>query len=176
MIKQSLLALSILSLSGVVLAEEPSKYYVEAAYGAIRYDEPGAYATPGVGTLRFGVNFDKNISAELMVGTTITDARFFVGTTPVTVKYDGIYGAYLKAKTEVASNFDLFARLGFMHASINASTPSGSFSLGGTDLSYGIGAQFGFSPTVYGLIDYMSYYNKNGATARGPSIGLGLKF
>jgi hypothetical protein len=176
MIKQLILPLTILSLCGAAQAEEPSKYYVEAAYGAIRYDEASAYATPGVGTLRFGVNFDKNISAEFLVGTTITDARFFVGATPVTVKYDSIYGAYLKAKTEVAPNLDLFARLGFMHASISASVPGASASAGGSDISYGVGAQFNFNQSMYGLVDYMSYYSKNGATAKGPSIGLGVKF
>jgi len=176
MIKKTLLALSILSLSCVALAEEPAKYYVEAAYGAIRYEEAGAYATPGVGTLRFGVNFDKNLSAEFMVGTTITNATGYLGVTPITIKYDSIYGAYLKAKTEVAPNFDLYARLGFVHASISASVPGATLSAGGSDLSYGIGAQFGFSPTVYGLVDYMSYYSKDGITAKGPSIGLGLKF
>lgn len=176
MIKKSLFALSILSLGSVAVAEESSKYYVEAGYGAIQYKEFGATATPGVGTLRFGMNIDKNLSVEGLLGTTITNANGFVGNIPLSVKYESIYGIYLKAKTEVAPNFDLFARLGYMHATINASIPGYSASAGGSDLSYGIGAQYSFTPTVYGQLDYMTYYNKNGATANGPSIGLGLKF
>ena len=176
MIKQSLASLVFLSLSSVAQAETPSKFYVEAGYGAIRYDEPGAYATPGVGTLRFGIDFDKNFSGEFMVGTTLVNATGYVGTTPLTVKYESIYGVYLKAKTEVAPNLDLFARLGYVNATIRASIPSASFSSSGSDVSYGFGGQFNFTPTVYGQLDYMSYYSKDGATARGPSVAVGMKF
>jgi len=176
MIKQSLFAISMLSLCGAAVADESSKYYVEAGYGAIQYKESGLTATPGVGTLRFGVNIDKHLSVEGLLGTTITDATGLIGTIPLTIKIENVYGVYLKAKTEIAPNLQVFGRLGYMHATISASIPGYSLSQGGSDVSYGIGAQYSFTPTIYGQLDYMSYYNKNGATANGPSVSLGLKF
>lgn len=176
MIKKSLFAISMLSLCGGAVAEDSSKYYVEAGYGAMQLKEYGLTATPGVGTLRFGVNLNTNLAVEGLVGTTIVSAKGYVGATPLTVKYDSIYGVFLKAKTEIAPNLDVFARLGYIHATISAAIPGYSASAGGSDISYGIGAQYSFTPTVYGLVDYMTYYNKNGATVNGPSVGLGLKF
>lgn len=176
MIKKSLFALFLLSLGSAAVAEEQSKFYVEASYGGIKYSQYGYYATPGVGILKFGANINKNLSVEGQVGTTITNATGYIGVTPVSVKYDSIYGVFLKAKAEVTPDFEVFGRLGYAHASISVSTPYGSGSAENGDFAYGIGAQYNFTPVVYGQIDYMSYYNKNGATANGPSIGLGLKF
>jgi len=176
MIKKTLFALSILSLGSAAFAEESSKYYAEANLGSIKYSEAGYYASPVVGSLKFGMNIDKNLAVEGLLGTTISNANFNIGVTPVSVKYESIYGVFLKAKTEIAPNLDVFARLGYIHATISASTAFGSASKGGSDFSYGIGAQYNFTPTIYGQLDYMSYYNKNGATANGPSAGLGLKF
>lgn len=176
MIKKTLFAISIFSLGSAAFAEESSKYYVEANLGSIKYSQPGFYANPAVGIFKLGVNIDKNFSVEGALGTTIVNADGNVGGIPFTVKYDSIYGVFLKAKTEIASNLDLFARVGYTHATISVTSSLGSVSAGGSDFSYGIGAQYNFTPTVYGQLDYMSYYNKNGATANGPSIGLGLKF
>ena len=176
MFTKSLIAVSMASLCGTAFSGETSPYYIEAGFGAIQYKESGVTATPGVGTLRFGMNIDDHLSAEGVVGTTVINATGYISGTPLTVKYDSIYGIYLKAKTEVAPNLELFGRLGYVHATITASIPSFSASSSGSDLSYGIGAQFNFTPTVYGQLDYMSYYNKNGATANGPTIGIGMKF
>ncbi len=174
--KKSLLALLIAGLSSVAAAQTNDKFYFEAGYGVIKYTEPSAWAEPGVGILRIGMNIDKNFAAEFMAGTTVNDARFNVGNTPVTFRYDGIYGAYLKGKVEVSPFVEVFGRLGVTHAEVSASVPGYAVSASGSDASYGAGVQFNFSKTAYAQIDYMSYYNKSGISVKGPSASVGFRF
>jgi len=39
-----------------------------------------------------------------------------------------------------------------------------------------VGAKIAVSPTVALTVDFMSYVNKNGATATGPTFGVAYKF
>jgi hypothetical protein len=176
MIKQSLVALSLVTASYAASAQEQSRFYAEAAYGGIKTEAEGFSVTPGVGLLRLGMNLDKNFSTEFMVGTTIADAKIQVSGVPVTLKYENIYGLYLKGKAEIAPNLDVYGRLGYIHGTASASALGVSASTSNDDFSYGVGAQYSFSPTVYGTLDYMSYFRKNGTTAAGPSLGVGVKF
>jgi hypothetical protein len=52
----------------------------------------------------------------------------------------------------------------------------GSGSASDTSAAYGAGLQFNFNKSVYGQVDYMSYYSKSGEQARGPSLSIGVKF
>ena len=45
-----------------------------------------------------------------------------------------------------------------------------------SSFSYGVGVQYTFSQQWYVQGDYMSYYDKNGDSIRGPSIGVGVRF
>lgn len=174
--KKSLLALLIAGLSSTAFAQANDQFYVEVGYGAIKYTEPGAWAEPGVGVVRLGMNIDKNLSGELMYGGTVNDANFYVGSTRVTFRYDSIYGAYLKGKLEVSPFVEVFGRVGVTGADVSASVPGYAITASGSDVSYGAGVQFNFSKTAYGQIDYMSYYNKGGASVKGPSASVGFRF
>ncbi len=176
MIKQSLLALSLITASYAASAQEQTRFYAEAAYGGIQTKTEDFNVTPGVGLLRLGVNINKNFSTEFMVGTTLADAKVQISGVPITLKYDSIYGVYLKGKAEVAQNLDVYGRLGFIHGTASASALGVTASTSDDDFSYGVGAQYSFSPTVYGTLDYMSYFRKNGTTAAGPALGVGVKF
>lgn len=174
--KKSLLALAVLAASSGVFAQSTDNFYAEVGYGAIKYSEPGAWATPGVATFKVGMNINPNLAIEGMYGTTANNATFNVGSTVVTFKYDNIYGAYLKGKAEVAPNLEVFGKVGITGASISASIPGYAISDSGSDFSYGAGLQYSFSKTVYVQADYMSYYNKNSISVKGPSVSVGFKF
>ena len=45
-----------------------------------------------------------------------------------------------------------------------------------SSFSYGMGLQYQFNGSWYAQADYVSYYDKNGDTIRGPSLGVGLRF
>src|SRR3954462_8163165 len=80
----------------------------------------------------------------------------------VAVKVDNAYGAYLKVRTEASPGFELFGKLGWVHATLNASIPGASASSSDSSFSYGAGAQYTFTGNWYVQGDYMSYYDKSG--------------
>lgn len=174
--KKSLLAIAILAISSTAMAQADSKYYGEISYGGLKYSEPGFWARPGVGTAKFGINLDKNFSVEGMIGTTINDATGTIYGYSASAKYDNIYGAYLKAKTSIADQFEVFGRVGFTSAKASVTVAGRTYSDSSSDFSYGVGLQYNFDKNWYGQVDYMSYYNKNSATVKGPSVGVGYKF
>jgi len=165
-------ALFALTMSLAASAQTDGKTYLELAYGAIKYQEPGAWATPGVGMIRLGSNIDKNISLEGLIGTTITDA--YSGN--VAFRFDSVFGGYIKARTDIGPNAQVFGRLGFTQGTATASVPSYAVSGSDSGLSYGVGAQFDFASKTYVIIDYMSYYSNSGVSASGISGGIGIKF
>ena len=156
------------------------KAYTELGVAAIRTEVGGFSAINSVGIIRLGYNFDKNFSGEVVAGGGINSDSFYYGSTYVTFKVNSVYGAYLKAKAEVSPDLEIFARLGILHsdATVTASNWAASYWGNGYDnsVSFGAGAQYNFAKTVYGQVDYMSYYNKSGITSAGPSASIGVKF
>ena len=51
-----------------------------------------------------------------------------------------------------------------------------SGSRSGTDFAYGLGIQTNFTKTVYGQVDYMQSYDKDGVSAKGYTLSLGTRF
>ena len=142
----------------------------------MNYSEPGFSATPGVGTLRFGADINQNFAVEGMLGNTLSNASGTYSGTAVTIQLKNVFGMYLKAKTQLSDNFEVFARLGATRGTISASSYYASAWSSGTSISYGIGAQVNLNKSVYASVDYMSYYDKTDIAIRGPSIGIGVKF
>ena len=156
------------------------KAYAEFGVIALRTEASGFSANNAVGLLRVGYNFDKNFSGEVVAGGGINDASGYYGSTYLTFKVNTVYGAYLKAKAEVSPDLEIFARLGVLHVDVTA-TASNAYAAAWANaydnsVSFGAGAQYNFTKTVYGQVDYMSYYNKSGTTSAGPSASIGVKF
>ena len=173
--KKTLLAIAVVAASSGAYAQVDN-FYGEIGYGGMQYSESGLSATPGVGIVRLGMSINPNFSVEGLYAGTINNANVNVYGYPVSVKFNDIYGAYVKGKTEVAQNLELFAKAGITSAKLNASVVGHTFSTSGSDFSYGAGAQYNFTKAVYVEADYMSYYDKGGASVKGPSINLGFKF
>jgi outer membrane autotransporter protein len=121
---------------------------------------------------RLGYEFTKNIGAEVFAATSISSGSLY----GVSVKVDNAYGAYMKLRTEVAPAFELFGKLGWVHATLNASVPGASASNSDSSFSYGVGMQWTFTQKWYLQADYMSYYDKSGDSIKGPSLGVGVRF
>jgi len=84
-------------------------------------------------------------------------------------------GPTLKGQVEAAPRFELFARVGWVHATLTGSAPGLSVSSSDSSISYGVGAQYLFTKNWYVQGDYASYYDKSGDTIRGPSLGIGYR-
>lgn len=146
--------------------------YAEVGYGWLKLSSDGFDVTSGELIGRFGYEFNKNLGAEVFGATSVSSGDIY----GVSVKVDNAYGAYLKVRAEVAPAFELFGKLGWVHATVNASIPGASASSSDSSFSYGVGMQYTFNGKWYAQADYMSYYDKSGDSIKGPSLGVGVRF
>ncbi len=167
------LAISAALLGSVAHSEENNKMYLEVGYAHTKLESSGLFSeNVGIAAVRFGYNFTPNFAAELFAATGLDSANV----SGVSVKVDNAYGFYLKGKVEVASGFELFVKPGYVHAKIKASAGGLSASSSDDSFSWAVGGQYNFTDTIYGQIDYASYYDKSGDKVSGPSISIGFKF
>ncbi|MBK0391597.1 porin family protein [Ramlibacter algicola] len=158
-----------LKLSGEGLSVKPNMIR-----GIVGYDFHPNFAVEGM--LAFGAGDDSQTFTESAGGTTAT------GT--VNLKVQNAYGVYLKPKADLGA-VELFGRLGYTHARVKGSeviTVNGALfsSDSATDsdggFSYGLGANWKFTPNAYVGVDYMHYYKKDGVKAEGFTVGVGFRF
>ena len=150
--------------------------YADLSYARLTLDSSGYSVTPSDAIVRVGYDFTKNFSVELVGATSVASANVNILGYDVALKVDNGYGAYLKGRVEVAPNFELFAKAGWVHATISASVPGVAASSSDSSASYGVGLHYMFAKPWYLQADYVSYYSKSGDTIKGPSIGVGVRF
>jgi outer membrane autotransporter protein len=156
----------------VTTAHADPSFYTEIGYAWPKIDSSGYSVTPSDGLLRLGYNMTDHFAVEAFGATSLRSADLF----GVAIKIDNAYGAYLKGQWEVAPSFELFAKTGWVHATLAGAAYGVSASSSDDSFSYGVGAQYRFTPNWYGQVDYLSYYDKNGDTIRGPSISIGYRY
>ena len=171
----ALLAPCLLAMGGVAQAADEVTPYVEGSYAWPKLDSSGFSATSGAFVVRGGVNFNQYWAVEAVGLFGTSDATINVGF-PISLKTKSAYGAYVKGQYPVAPNFELFARAGWMHATVEASAFGFSDSSSDSSFSWGAGFQIPFGTGWYAQADYMSYYSAHGDSIKGPSIGVGYRF
>jgi outer membrane immunogenic protein len=171
----AVLAAYLLAVVGAAQAADEMKAYVEGSYAWPKLDGSGVSGTTGAIVARGGVNFSPYWSLEGVVAFGTTDATVDVGF-PLNLKFKNAYGAYVKGQYPVAPQFELFARAGWFHNTVEASGFGGSISNSNSSFSYGAGVQVPFGTGWYAQADYMSYYSNHGDSIKGPSLGVGYRF
>ena len=130
-----------------------------------------------------GTQINPNLDVEGFYAGTIApdDASIVIDTNKVQYKLKvSSYGVYLKPKTKLSNDIELFAKLGYaaskfeLSASINQN--SGSVSESESRMSYGIGIKKEFTKDTFGVIDYTNYYKKDGVSANGFTFAIGSYF
>ena len=102
--------------------------------------------------------------------------------TNVDVRMKPSVGLFAKPKMTLGERLDVFGRLGWMDTRVShsASLPgaSASFSDGGNDFAYGLGAnwRFGRTNAMYLGLDWMRYHDKDALRVDGWTASLGLRF
>jgi outer membrane autotransporter protein len=153
-------------------AEAQGNAYVEAGLTQLTWSGGGLSVKPTNALVRVGYDFTKNLAGEL-VATASVSSDTVQG---ISFKVDSGYGAYLKGKVDVAPNFELFARAGWVHATLSGAFMGISVSTSDSSFSYGAGLQYLFTKNWYVQGDYASYYDKSGDTIKGPSVSVGYRF
>ncbi len=95
----------------------------------------------------------------------------------IKLEIDNAIGLYLKPKTKLNDNVEIFGRVGIARVS-GSVTATGFGTESGSDnsFSYGAGLSYAINPSTSLTADYMSYLNKDGAKINGFTFGVGFKF
>lgn len=146
--------------------------YVELGYVWPKISGYGIGVTAGDAAVRVGYMVNANFGLEAIGATSVNSGSI----SGIDIKLKDVYGAYLKGQLDVSHGFELFAKVGWIHATLEASGFGDSASSSDSGFSYGAGAQYHFNDKWYGQVDYMSYYDKDGSKIYGPSISVGYRF
>lgn len=177
MFKKSLIAglgLSAL-LSGYVQAEN----YYGGNISFLDYSEEGidddASLTAIVG--RLGTTFNENFSGEVRLGFGVGDDTVDVFGFDADVELDNMFGAYVRGGIPVTDSFFPYAIVGYTRGEVTASISGfGSESETESDVSFGVGADVNVNQNIIINVEYMNYFDKDGAEIDGFSIGIASKF
>ncbi len=160
------LAFSTLALFNAAHAQD---YYGEIGLTPIHLkSEAGDISHPQTMRFLFGKDVNENLAIEALYLTTYSKDSL-----PGFDAKSTHYGLVLKPKYAITSETIVFARFGVAHANFTASSAG---SRTGTDLAYGLGLQTNLTKSVYGQIDYMNYYDKDGQSSKGYTLSLGTRF
>lgn len=163
---RAVLAISTFALFNAAHAQD---YYGEIGLTPIHLkSEVGDISHPQTIRFLFGMDVHENLAVEALYLTTYSkDSR------PGFDAKSTHYGVVLKPKYAITSETIAFARFGVAHANFTASSEG---SRTGLDLTYGVGLQTNLSKSLYGQIDYMNYYDKNGQSSKGYTLSVGTRF
>lgn len=125
-----------------------------------------------LGTLsgKVGVNVTPFLGVEARAGFGVDDDTI----SGVELSADSFFGAYATLNMVNESPMTPYVILGFTRFEIEASAGGITVSDDDSDVSYGIGMNWEVAPQVAGNVEYMRYYDKDGATVDG--LGLGVTF
>jgi outer membrane immunogenic protein len=150
--------------------------YAEVGYTSINYAEPATSTTMGVLRLIVGKEISEGLAVEGMLGAAAGDGSGTLLNIPYTIKTNTMYGIYLKPKAKISPDFEVFGRLGWAASNLTASVGNISVSTDNKGVSYGAGLGYQVAKNIWANLDYMSYYDKDGVSGKGPTIGVSIKF
>ena len=120
-------------------------------YGEVGYTALKIKSTSGVNKLKaspsalgatIGYDVHKNVAVEAMGVFAISDDTINFNGAPAKLKLNSSYGVFLKPKTMLSENFEIFGRLGYMNTKLSASGANFSASEARSSLAYGLGANY----------------------------------
>jgi len=143
--------------------------YAEIGYQGLSVkNETNETTKPYAARIVIGTELTPDLGLELMTGsTTSKDDKY--GYESKT----SYYGLMLKPQASISDKMSVFARAGFVKASI---TSSAAAAYETSDWAYGVGISSKISDKAYVSMDYMSYFNKNSISVKGLTFSIGTKF
>lgn len=183
------LALTLLSAPAAFAQSAANGAYGELGITQVSFEDSDASAPtfkPTVLRAVVGYGLSDNFALEGMLGAGMSDGTadtsVFGYSANFKLKVDSMVGAYVKVKAQATPGVELFGRVGYakIRANVSGTVPGFSYSSSSSaevdGASWGLGAKFAVSPAVALTVDFMSYVNKDGGTATGPTFGVAYKF
>ncbi|MGN7874248.1 porin family protein [Roseateles sp. 22389] len=174
MTKISAIVVAALLAAGAAQAQTQTQapLYGELGYTFVKVKADGGLsAKPGAIRGIVGYDVHPNVAIEGMLAFGVSDDT--VGGAKIKIPHS--YGLFVTPKYAF-DQFEVFGRLGYAHSKIKASDEDGSISDSGGSFAYGLGAKYNFDKSIYGAVDYMRYYKKDGIKADGFTLSVGYRF
>lgn len=150
-----------------------AQLYGELGYSGVNVDGNLSDVNLGMLTGVVGYGVHPNLAVEGMLAFGVNDDK--VGGAKVELEH--AYGLFAKPRVMLSPNFELFGRLGYVESKLKTSAPGYRSLRGGDgDWAYGVGANYYFDRNSYLGANYLRSYDKDGVTADGLTIGVGMKF
>jgi outer membrane autotransporter protein len=155
--------------------------YIELGFASAQYnfDAVSNLSNANHLNITLGKNLSENFSVEGIFATGMNDSTSTAPGYTVNAKLSSSYGLYVKPKTSITNSIEAFARVGFFSASPSITVPTDTTqnqSIKGTSASYGLGASMKIAKNVYGNLDWMQIYKKDGVDIKGFGLSVGYKF
>jgi opacity protein-like surface antigen len=170
----TLIALFSLCAASTAIADSYTKdsaYYAQVGYTPLSVSDENSKYKPKLARFTVGKDIHENLSVEAMYAATVSKDN----QQDSNISSSG-YGVFLKPKVEIAKDTELFGRIGWFKSTLKATSGDLSETASGSDTSYGLGVQTKFTDSLYGQVDYMNYYHKNGVTSKAVSFSIGTRF
>jgi opacity protein-like surface antigen len=182
--KSHIVALSVAMACTGAFAQSKAKddsTYMELGYNSGQYS---VTELPGLSNanhllITLGKNMSPNYALEGVYANGMSDSSTTSPGTTVNVRLASSYGLYVKPKLAISDSIEMFARVGYFNFKANSTVPaqpSSNDSANGTSLSYGLGASMKIVNNIYGNLDWMQMYKKDGVDIKGMGLSVGYKF
>jgi opacity protein-like surface antigen len=181
--KKTFLLLALIAMGASASAQSKdaaTKLYGEVGYQRLNLDVGPTTWGSDMLTGTIGYQFHPNVSAEFMLATGLSGETKSAGANSMEVKVNNAYGVFIRPSVRFNDKVSGFVRLGYMHASIDATISSGGKSLSGSDSgdvwAFAPGVTVDFTPRIYGQASWLFTTSNNNVKASGPALALGMKF
>lgn len=176
MFKKSLVAA--LGLSALLSGYTQAENYFGGSVSFLDYSEEGISESASLTAIvgRLGTTFNENFSGEARLGLGLGDDTVSVFGYDADIELDNMFGAYVRGGLPVSESFYPYVILGYTRGEATISVGSYSESQSETDISFGLGADVNVGQSVTLNVEYMSYFDKDGAEINGFSFGVARKF
>jgi outer membrane immunogenic protein len=176
--KKNVLALMLVSaaaISGAAMAAgtDPG-FYLGGGYSFTTLDsnDVNSDADLGVLFLRGGYQLNQYIALEARLGEGVQDDKI----AGVKIENEEFYGGYVKVGLPTTTPFYPYALLGMTHTKLKLSGGGFSDTTSDSDVSYGVGVDYRFDKQLSAGIEYANFYDKDGDSITGLTLGVNYKF
>jgi len=178
--KKIAIALAMVSASIAAQAQMYGEIGYTSTSAKQQIDGLGIKASPSALRGILGYELNPHLAVEGLVAFGMTSDTLKVNGVSVPgleLELDSAVGLYLKPKTQLNEQVELFGRVGFARVKGTSSAAGlGSESDSDTSFSFGAGLSYAINPSTSLKADYMQYLNKDGFKVNGFTFGLGFKF
>jgi len=170
--------------ASAAIAQEVGKGYIGLSYAQPKLksdDIRGFSIKPDLGILTMGVVLNPNLAAEVFIGAGLSDETksftLLSQNVRVRLRVKESYGVYLRPFVDLGPNLQVFGRLGYVSLKAKVSTSVNGVDAGSVtdredDFSYGAGIALNLSQDTALTLDYTKFFDKDGAQAKGVSLGV----